>query len=76
MRTEQEAIRIILEKEFPKRCTVCGRVFSKGSWAELECKGNQSDPCAVLELRNCPCGSTLGVVVAIHDLPEYLESML
>lgn len=44
----------------PKRCG-CGRTFDALAWAELPYVGRQDDGEELLELRNCPCGTTLAV---------------
>jgi hypothetical protein len=45
-----------------KRCG-CGRCFTRAQWRELQYVGAQVDDIETLELRNCPCGSTIAVVV-------------
>jgi hypothetical protein len=42
-------------------------------WASLPFVGIQGDEVEMLELRNCPCGSTLAVVVndGVHPLDAY-----
>jgi hypothetical protein len=52
--------------EIVKRCTCCAATYSAPAWALLPFVGNQEAETedgwpAVLELRNCPCGSTLGI---------------
>jgi len=49
---------------FPKLCRVCNTHHALSSWIALPFKGTQkfSDG-EVLELRDCPCGSTLAVVL-------------
>jgi hypothetical protein len=52
--------------EIVKRCTCCAATYSAAAWALLPFVGNQEAETedgwpAVLELRNCPCGSTLGI---------------
>lgn len=42
----------------------CGRSFSSRGWTRLEYVGLQRDPYGDIELRNCACGSTIGIVVA------------
>jgi hypothetical protein len=44
-----------------KTCTCCGRGFTREDWERLSSRGVQrdSDRTPVLELRDCPCGSTL-----------------
>lgn len=46
-----------------KQCPCCGSAFTHAEWKALEFVGIQSfdgDP-EELELRNCPCGSTIAV---------------
>jgi hypothetical protein len=54
------------EREFPKRCNTCGRVFNPVEWRALKHIGDQPmldaqgrEGTEVLELRDCHCGSTL-----------------
>lgn len=55
--------RVEREHRMFKRCSNCGRTFSATAWAALPCIGTQSDGEIMLELRNCPCGSTIAVDV-------------
>ena len=41
----------------------CGAVHGAPEWAALPLCGRQDDGYDVLEMRNCPCGSTLAIVV-------------
>jgi hypothetical protein len=43
-----------------KRCG-CGLEYDARSWSDLPLAGYQTDDIENLELRNCPCGSTLAV---------------
>lgn len=49
------------------QCTKCGRQHDPRQWQELKFVGNQpveadeEGPAYVLEMRNCPCGSTLAI---------------
>lgn len=55
-----------------KRCTSCGRVHSPADWAALPLVGVQrfEDPEEPpLELRNCPCRSTLAIEL-MSDPPD------
>lgn len=54
------------EQQFPKRCAKCGTVHTAESWAELRCIGEQAYAGETLEFRNCACGSTLTIVVAVE----------
>lgn len=45
-----------------KSCACCGRTFTASSWLSLKYVGQQDDgEGGWLNLRNCPCGSTLAV---------------
>lgn len=55
-RADREAA---LDRE-AKRCA-CGRVYGKLAWADLRFVGVMGHAGRLLELRNCSCGSTLGV---------------
>jgi hypothetical protein len=49
-----------------KRCPKCGREYDEAAWLRLPHPPSgaiQSFPGLKLELRNCTCGSTLGVVI-------------
>jgi hypothetical protein len=47
------------------RCNCCGRAYDAEGWVTLFYVGEQSDGLGeVLELRNCPCGSTLAIDVS------------
>lgn len=53
---------MVIEQQFPKRCQCCGRTYDERSWAALPRIGEPyDDGYVVLELRNCPCRSTLAV---------------
>lgn len=54
-----------------KRCA-CGRVHDPAAWAALPLVGIQDpeEPDAI-ELRNCPCGSTIAVRVHPEDFTEF-----
>lgn len=67
--------------DFHVVCTCCGRTFEAAQWARLSDLGvqNYSDGIA-LELRNCPCGSTISSTLVDRyghlaaDLRELEES--
>lgn len=48
-----------------KTCTTCGREFTAEQWAALPTKGHQPSEDETgfydLELKDCTCGSTIGV---------------
>lgn len=53
-----------------KRCSGCGREFTRAQWDELEYVGPMDDGFEGLELRNCPdCDSTIAIVLYTND-PE------
>lgn len=59
-----------LNEEWPKACG-CGRVYcGPESWKGMKLIGVQADDFATLELRNCPCGTTLAVLTEIHDITK------
>jgi len=45
-----------------KRCA-CGRTFTDHEWSLLQFLGTMVDEVESIELRNCPCGSTIAVEV-------------
>jgi hypothetical protein len=49
----------------PKVCGRCARSFTQAEWAALPLLGVQVFPDEKLELRNCPCGSTLAVPLLV-----------
>jgi hypothetical protein len=53
----------VLRREFPKRCTKCFHLYTFKQWHRLPYVGLMEDEeCGeVLELRNCPCGTTLAI---------------
>ena len=53
-----------------KHCKVCQKSINASEWASLPLVGHQVDEYEDIELRDCSCGSTLGVVVAIYQLDE------
>ena len=46
-----------------KTCACCGAAHDLAAWLSLRLRGHQIDAVEDLELRDCPCGSTLAVVV-------------
>jgi hypothetical protein len=51
--------RLGLVDKWPKRCS-CGRSYTEHEWALLKFIGTMVDDDTSLELRDCPCGSTIG----------------
>jgi hypothetical protein len=41
----------------------CGRTYTAEQWSTLEMVGRMFDVEETIELRNCPCGSTIAVTV-------------
>ena len=52
----------VLSEDVHKQCG-CGRMFTAHEWSLLESVGRMSDNVETIELRNCPCGSTIATVV-------------
>lgn len=51
-----------------KLCNVCRKSISASEWSSLHLVGHQVDEYEDIELRDCSCGSTLGLVVAVYQL--------
>ncbi len=51
-----------LVQAWPKKCG-CGRRFTAHEWRLIQFVGTWIDDVESLELRNCPCGSTLAQVI-------------
>jgi len=53
----------------------CGRIYTALTWLLLRCVGRQSFEWGeVIELANCPCGSTRAVVIQPGE-PEIAEEL-
>lgn len=50
------------ERSIAARCA-CGLTFTLDEWSKLDLAGVQEDEDTMLEMRNCPCGSTRARVV-------------
>jgi ribosomal protein S18 acetylase RimI-like enzyme len=53
-------------KTFPKKCTMCGRVYTRADWDKLPLIGRSGDEDYLIEMRNCTntkCGTTLAAEV-------------
>jgi hypothetical protein len=60
-----------------KRCTKCGEAYTPQSWAKLPSVGKMDDGAGgVLELRNCPCRSTLALPLLRETSTIRLVEML
>lgn len=57
-----------------KQCGTCGIEYDAYSWERLPVVGvmhvdrDEEGPAEAIELRNCPCGSTLGVSTTEDDV--------
>lgn len=51
-----------------KKCACCGRYTLAAGWSVLRYVGEQGDEEETVELRNCPCGNTLAVVLEFRVL--------
>lgn len=52
-----------IEENFPKVCS-CGASYTEATWKSLEIVGEMHDgEGEAIELRNCPCGSTISIVI-------------
>jgi hypothetical protein len=64
---QEHAVDVLLAKHtrepWAKRCGCCGRTHDLASWLALPERGHQADAVEDLELRDCPCGSTLAVLL-------------
>ena len=64
-----------VDGEWPKACG-CGRVFSAHEWETLQFVGKMIDEVETLEMRNCPCGSTIAVQSVDEHAPTQRPSDL
>lgn len=57
-----------------KKCTKCGVNYDLPAWKTLELVGHQHCPAdefgpeETVEMRNCPCGTTLGVLLETSEM--------
>lgn len=56
-----------------KKCA-CGRRYTAGTWKDLALVGVQDDGVERIELRNCACGSTIGVILGPSERLAELDS--
>jgi hypothetical protein len=55
----------------PKTCTKCGVTYGAKGWAALqhvgrhEFEADEHGPAEAYEYRNCPCGTTLAIVLGL-----------
>lgn len=74
MNTDQAEIKARLAGQWPKRCG-CGRVYAgRHAWNLLAFAYPLDDAFALQEARHCACGSTLVILVQIHDLDQEFPS--
>jgi hypothetical protein len=60
-----------MDARFPKQCPNCQTVYTKETWAKLKYVGEQEDgEGEVLELRNCPCTSTISIDISAERSAE------
>jgi hypothetical protein len=45
----------------------CGRTYDRADWLALPLVGYMDDSVECLELRNCPCGNTLAIVIDLSQ---------
>lgn len=55
----------IRRSNFPKSCRCCGATYSAERWTALHYVGRNEDDVETIEMRNCPCGGTMAIVVGI-----------
>jgi len=55
-----------------KTCA-CGCTYTREQWGQLPYVGPLDDGVEVTELRNCTCGSTLGIVIGPSPTVAALE---
>lgn len=72
--------------DWPKTCRVCKTCYSEARWDKLTLVGYQPDPECVIEMRNCPCGSTMAIdwpkprknpyvsPISLRELKELVET--
>lgn len=51
-----------------KRCQCCDRLHSPADWRALPLVGHQDFDGDEMELRNCPCGTTLVIAFKLADV--------
>ncbi len=62
-----------------KMCTCCESVFTEEMWQQLQFVGVQETEdetgqfIFILELRNCPCGSTIGLEEKVDKITPYYD---
>lgn len=67
---EMDAAARLIREQWPKNCR-CGLSYGRWSWRDLAPRYQRTDEYSTNEARDCACGSTLEVMLAIHD-PEAL----
>lgn len=60
---------------FPKTCA-CGRTYSVEEWRDIVRLGILNDGVELTEMKNCACGSTMGMAIGPSpDLPETIAEL-
>lgn len=64
-------VRSTIGRDIIKSCK-CGRSYTRAEWQSLPLRGHQDqgDDFPVLELRDCPCRSTLGIEIPNFRPPK------
>lgn len=74
MNTSESAKKAKLAAQWPKlhKCKDGEVLFTEKDWKRLPHPKvtTKTDPYCTLEFRDCKCGSTLAVMIKIHDLSE------
>jgi hypothetical protein len=60
--------------EAKKHCPGCGNAHNLNGFQSLPCVGDMVDDVEILELRNCPCGSTIAWTLYSTD-PETINEL-
>ena len=65
---QQRAVQLIWE-QWPKRCA-CGAEYRPTLWGTLPFRYQRTDSFSTNEARDCACGSTLEIMLAVHNPDE------
>jgi hypothetical protein len=66
---EALVVKRVVEALVVKRCG-CGLAYTRSRWDALALVGHHADDVETLEMRNCPCGSTLAIIVPATTAKE------
>lgn len=66
---EQQKALELIQEQWPKHCA-CGREWWRYEWIDLPFRYQRTDSFSTNEARDCSCGSTLEVMLAIHNPDE------